>query len=64
MLDAPQDAVDIFACLFTLFIHFQLVVNQDPQMFFSRAALQSLILRSVCVARVAPSHVQNMALAP
>lgn len=39
-----------------------LAVNQNPQICFPGAALQPLILRSAHVAKVAPSHVQNLAL--
>lgn len=63
MLDAPQDMVGFPGCLSTLLTHVQLTADQDPQTSFSRVAVQNLISKFVCVARIVPSHVQNLALA-
>lgn len=61
--DASQDTVGLAVFLGTLFTHIQLAVKQDPQISFSRAALQCLIPQSECIARVTSSQVQNPALA-
>ena len=63
MLGEPQDMVVQSSCLGTLLTHFQLTADQDAQIPYSRAAFYRLILQSVCIARVAPSQVQNLALA-
>jgi len=63
MLDVPHNTLGLPGCLGTLLIHLQLAVSQNLQIAFSGVALQCLILQSVCIARVAPSLVQNLALA-
>jgi len=60
MLDSPQDTVSLPGCLGTQLTHIQLVVDQDPQISFSWAALQHLIPQSVCIAGITPSQVQNL----
>ncbi|XP_050565909.1 uncharacterized protein LOC126913259 [Cygnus atratus] len=63
VLDASQDTVGPPGCQGTLLAHIQLAVNHNPQIPLCRAALQRLVAQSVCIARVAPSQVQDPALA-
>ena len=49
-----QDTVGFPVCLGTLLTHVQLAVGQDPQISFSRAALQCLIPQTVCTAKACP----------
>ena len=63
VLDAPQDIVGPPGCQGTLLAHTQLTINYNPQIPLCRAALQRLIAQSVRTARVAPSQVQDPALA-
>ena len=62
ILDAPQEIVGFPGYLGTQLTHGQLAADQDPQIPFSRVAFQCLIPQSVCIARVAPSQVENLAL--
>lgn len=53
--------VGFLGCLSTLLAHVQLAVDHVPQMAFSRVAAQHLIPQAVCIARGAPSWLQNLA---
>jgi len=60
MLHANWDIVDLPGYQGVTLTYIQFSVNQIP---FSRAALPQLNSQTVCVARVAPSQVQDPALA-
>lgn len=53
MRDKSQDMVGYCDYQGTLLTHIQLAVNQNPQIFFHRAALQSFVPQSVYMSRVA-----------
>ncbi|KAK4806181.1 hypothetical protein QYF61_001104 [Mycteria americana] len=63
VLDAPQDTVGPFGCQGTRLTHIQLAINPNPQVSFRGAALQPLVPQFVCIPRITPSQVQNLALA-
>lgn len=59
---AHQGTTDSSDYQIALQIHIQLAFNNKPQILFHGAALQLLILQSVCISRVALSQVQNLVL--
>ena len=63
VLDASQDTAGPSGCQGTLLTHIQLAINTNPQMSFQEAVVQPLIPQSVHITRIAPSQVENLALA-
>ncbi|KAK4829379.1 hypothetical protein QYF61_003719, partial [Mycteria americana] len=60
--DAAQDTVDFLGCKRTLLGHVELLINQRPQVFLLRAALNPFTAQPVFVLGIAPTHVQDLAL--
>ena len=52
--------VDFLGCEGTLLAHVQLAIHQYPQVFFSRAAVNSFTYQLVLVMRVASIQVQGL----
>ena len=61
-LDTAQDTADFLGCECTLLAHIQFSIHQYPQVLLLRAALNSLIVQTVFVLGIDPTHVQDLAL--
>ena len=55
--------IGLSGCLGTLLTDIQFAADHDSQITFKESALQHPSLHSVCIARVAPSQVQNLVFA-
>ncbi|NXI45017.1 TENS3 protein, partial [Galbula dea] len=62
-LAAAPDTVGLLGCKHTLAAHVELLIHQHPQVSFRRAALKPVLTQPVLVLGIAPTQMQDLALA-